>query len=636
MTPSQADDSKDQPIAPSRWVHIAMYLLVFVSGFISITQLVIIHNAEKLKKSDVELLSLAASQSTLSQKVIRFAMAFQRDQAEEELRSSVQELQTQGAQLEFLVRPDLSNSAKVVDDRYSGIEKEFQQWKKWHALLIQEGAAMVQTLEVGDMKESGVLSSSVQITAANNLAASNNLYRVIDRIVNGRSGEFINQINQAILTSLALTLIFSPFIIQYCMRLLKRQYKQLVQQSIKLEQSVHEREKIAQAAYVEAEAATRTALEEKMMFIAIGSHDLRTPLQTIVSLSDLILIKYRGEQENELGVNLSRLRIACRQVEEIAIDLGEFVRDSEGYSKERKRKVRVGQIVLDACDMYYELAEEKKLELILKEKHHIDEIHIEENSLRRTLSNLISNAIKYTNTGSVTIETGNPDSRTLAIAVTDTGIGISEEHWTQVTKPFFRATEARSSDKNGLGLGLAIVDRFVKFMGGEMSVTSKKGVGSTFAIRVPFESPSFEKSTFSPSLSVENWTIDFGVSIVFVDDEKPLADEFSHVARALGKDVVAQGFIETTEALKYISENDVDFVFSDLQMHPIDGYEFARQIKALGLAKPPILIAMSAYMLKKDTENIFDRFLEKPFALHQIASVIKDFRVKTDVLPAKV
>lgn len=618
---------KNESLALPKWVRKALYLIVLVISSSSMIQLWFVHEAEELRKSDVTLLSLAAAQSTLSQRMIRFAMAFQREKTEDELRTSVSELTVQGERLDALLQKELNSPRGDLAGRHQNIREALEVWQGRHRALIAEGGTMVANMQAGDMDSMGMLSSSVQITADNNLSASNRLYAEIDDLVNNRSNKALSTINNWILINLIVMLVLSPILVEPIIALIKRQYQQLLEQSTELELAAQEREKVATAAWIKAEATSRTALEEKLMFIAIGSHDLRTPLQTILSTVDLMTIRAVGvDLDPMLDESLSKLRIACRHVEGIARDLGEFVRDSEGYGREATRAIHLSQLLLDNHDLYYELTVAKGISLTLQENHLHDYIEIEENSLRRILSNLVSNAIKYTRDGGVKITSRNLDDQTLEIRVEDTGIGIPDDQLAQIAKPFYRGAAGRSATKDGLGLGLSIVDRFVSFMGGRLVVESAPGQGSAFTVQLPFKRLLDERGALSRESTAEALQIDFASTVLFVDDERGLVQELSTATDALGPAVVAVGHTDTQQALAFLAGNDVDCIFIDLQMAPMDGYQFAQAARALPLKNRPRLIAMSAYIMEPEKRELFDQFVSKPIALRLIASILKDFR----------
>ena len=613
-------------LAPPKWVRYAMYFIICVMGASSLIQLVFVHRAEDLRKSDVAILSLAANQATLSQRVIRFAMAFQRDNAEQELRTSVHELITQGKQLDLLMQEEILSPSDASDHKRNHISLAYTSWQRYHRTLIQEGSELVALMEIGDMEPAGVLSSTLQITAGNNLAAVNDLYSAIDGFVNSRNNNTLTTINRWIKINL-FAIVLSFILVEPILALIKRQYQRLLEQAHQLETIAAEREKDAAAALVEAETTSRLALEEKVMFIAIGSHDLRTPLQTILSTVDFMLIRSRttGLQEDELDINLSKLEIACKHVEGIARDLGEFVRDSEGYGREEKKIVGLSQCLLNIYDIYFDIAEAKGLDFSLSEEHRFDFIKIEENMLNRILSNLISNAIKYTQTGSVKVATRNPDQNHLEIIVSDTGIGIHPELIEKISKPFFRTAESRLVSQQGLGLGLAIVDRFIKFMGGKLEITSTQGAGSTFKALLPIEIQTKAAQIAQDARDSGFQEINFSASVVYVDDDLSLIYDLTRITKALSEKLTVQGFTNTDEALQYIVAHPVDCVFTDLQMHPIDGYQFASRVKALNLPYP-YLVAMSAYNIQPHQKVLFDAFVAKPISSQSITEILQSSR----------
>ncbi|MES2888590.1 MAG: hybrid sensor histidine kinase/response regulator [Pseudomonadota bacterium] len=612
-----------------------MYLLLLFIGGSTVFQLLSVHRAEKLRSVDSKLLRLAASQASLSQYVSRFSTISQQEHAEQEMRRDLKQLADQAIELRQLLAQELS--APVFQDyrRRDELQAAVTVWRVHQFMLVESGTELLAMAEAGQIDKQKEAAARVQLQADLTLATSDNLAQQIQLLVNERSVGAVATINHWIAINIVLMLILAAGVVEPTILLVRRQYKKIRHQAGRLESLASERERLASVSWLEAQSAARKVTEEKIMFLATGSHDLRTPLQTIIStVVSMSRDCEAGVLASKFSVDISKLRIACEHIVGIADDLGEFVRDAENYTTQAKKPVHLSDVILKVYDLYYEEAVQSGLQLELIEHHQTDRVCIEENMFRRVMSNLIANAIKYTPRGSVKIVTASPGKDLLRISVSDTGIGIDSAQITDIAKPFFRVSASRHLNKLGLGLGLSIVDKFVGHMGGTWSVTSALKRGSTFIVELPIgpTAPMPLRLPAQPAVDDGDAALEaanapsghvtpHGV-ILFVDDDTELLQGLCNLVdqREGWKPV---GFSHVGQALDYLNRHTVSCCFVDLQMHPISGYEFAQRVKDDLGDCAPCLIAMSAYALDRDQEHLFELYVSKPISLHKLMNAVQ-------------
>ncbi len=229
-----------------------------------------------------------------------------------------------------------------------------------------------------------------------------------------------------------------------------------------------------------AETATQAAIEARSRFLAYMSHDMRTPLTSVMGFTSVLLDEVPEVYRHALQAilrNSIRLLDTVNSVHDLArlearsIPL---VRDSLNLVEEVRETVQLLQ----------PLAEEKGLHLRMQAKQAELFVRINQGCLNRILNNLIANAIKFTDTGAVTVSVVHKDT-TVCIHVADTGIGIEPAFLPYVFDEFTRGSQAVDVENVGSGLGLAIVKQLVDLMGGHISVTSTPGSGSVFSVHFP-------------------------------------------------------------------------------------------------------------------------------------------------------
>lgn len=232
------------------------------------------------------------------------------------------------------------------------------------------------------------------------------------------------------------------------------------------------------------------AQKENLSFMA---HELKTPLNSIIGHSSVLLRKQRRQlAERDTTTNLDQLEKVLRngrRLLQIVNDTLEISRYNDGQIQLNLAAANVGALIREIIEDGLEpLAAEKELEIEIDMSQAPESVMTDSLRLQQLVTNLVSNAIRYTESGNVQIQCRQVDADTWEITVADTGIGIAEADRVQIFDPYVRSNPEMQVVA-GTGLGLAIVKRIVTLMNGSIEVTSEVGVGSTFTVVLPLSQP---------------------------------------------------------------------------------------------------------------------------------------------------
>ena len=367
-----------------------------------------------------------------------------------------------------------------------------------------------------------------------------------------------------------------------------------------------------------AEQANRT----KSAFLANMSHEIRTPMNAIINLSHLAL----QEEIPEKAAGF------IKRVNRSGVGLLGIINDILDFSKIESGKLNIERIPFELQTIMTEI--ESEFGYRAKEKG-LDFIHHLEGELngsylgdplrvRQILTNIIGNAIKFTEKGGVTLtvrEIAEPtDKRMLEFIVTDTGIGISEEQQKNLFKPFQQADDSTTRKYGGSGLGLVISMQLAELMDGSISLTSTPEKGSTFGIRLPLAIAESTMNTNTrdsktPDILVEQLAKLEGKTVLIVDDIEANQIILSsileniHINTRLAK--------HGKEALQLLKHQHFDLIFMDIQMPVMDGYQTTRTIRERAKWSTLPIIAITANVFPEDIQKCYeagmDFYLAKPF-----------------------
>lgn len=224
--------------------------------------------------------------------------------------------------------------------------------------------------------------------------------------------------------------------------------------------------------------------EEKIDFLATVSHEFRTPLNAIIGFNQCLLMGMDGPISKPQEVSLKHIEKAALHLLTLINDVLDFAKAEAYKIVLEKSQENIVDLIKSCVDEVGPLARAKSIDINNKITQPELNISVDPMRIKQVLFNVLSNAIKFTDKGSITIKLTN-FKHGIEIHIADTGIGLSADEITKIFKPFYQADQLISKKYGGTGLGLAISTRILDLHNGTLSVKSKKGVGSTFIIFLP-------------------------------------------------------------------------------------------------------------------------------------------------------
>jgi signal transduction histidine kinase len=232
--------------------------------------------------------------------------------------------------------------------------------------------------------------------------------------------------------------------------------------------------------YEQARKANRT----KSDLLAVVSHDLRTPLNAVIGYAELLNMGIPEPVPDSARERLQRIRTSAKHLLYLLDDLLNFARLEAGHEEPHLQDVDLRNVIREMAAVVEPLAFAAGLQFALDMPEHPVMIRTDPDKLRQVLVNLGGNAVKYTKEGKIRVALREDGANRAAIDVSDTGIGIAPEHLDQIFEPFWQVDTGHRGHDAGTGLGLSVVRELVRLLGGEVSVESVPGQGSTFSVRI--------------------------------------------------------------------------------------------------------------------------------------------------------
>lgn len=353
------------------------------------------------------------------------------------------------------------------------------------------------------------------------------------------------------------------------------------------------------------------AERDKITFLGMATHEIRTPLHTLLIAVSSLRSRGRVEAQDPL---FQRLERSAHQLEAQVADLIDFAELTSGRMSIKTRSFAMAPVVEYILEAFSEELDAKNLNVEWKPDAALAEpIESDPKRLRQILTNLISNAIKYTTRGGIEIEVRlNAERSELCMAVEDTGSGIPADRLDQIFEPYVRVTTAELEVK-GHGLGLAVVKKLVEALDGRIRVRSQPGQGSRFEVTVPINRRLAPGAPGAEEVGRRR--------LLLVEDDEDILIDLDEQLRQRGWELLAA--TQVKRALQALERGRFDVLLLDLNLPDGSGLEVARSASRLEPAPRLVLFSANAFTLSPAELALFDAVVTKPAVLADIESALQ-------------
>jgi len=394
--------------------------------------------------------------------------------------------------------------------------------------------------------------------------------------------------------------------------------------------------KLVHEELVKANSTAETSNRLKTSFLANISHEIRTPLNSVVGFSNLLLANNLSQETKEEYIE--HINYNSEKLLQIIGDIIDLSRLESSQIEITYEETSVNSIVTEVVDEARQIIKRNEKPLILNVINQFEEttdlIFTDRIWLKRVLTHLLDNAVKFTLTGTIELLYIR-ENEDLFFRIKDTGIGIGKENLNRIFEEFRQEIDGHHRPFEGLGIGLTLAKEVVERMGGKIHVESEKGVGSEFSFSIPYRRAGSLKNRFKSSLiNPDNLSINWSNSkCLLVDDNKDVLIYMNRILLDTGIIVLtARSGAEAIEIIK--NDKDIDVLVLDMQMPEMNGIEATKEIKKLRKELP--IIAQTAFIFEDDKDIILeagcDACLIKPIRKEHLITAMSSF-IKSKINP---
>ena len=371
--------------------------------------------------------------------------------------------------------------------------------------------------------------------------------------------------------------------------------------------------------------AAENANQIKNGFLSRISHEIRTPLNGIIGLSQAILLTSRPTDDRE---NVQGILSSGKEVQKIVDALIEFVEYDAKESVISTAPVDLAQLIESVINQYDEICQNKPVHILNNAANISYPFRIDEGKIKVIIQNLVSNAVKFTNSGSIEIK-AEPIAGGVKIEVADTGIGLRPDELEKVFLPFYKGRNLPKNCVAGVGLGLSIVEKNVQILGGKISVESRLNSGTRFSVQIPGEFDRDQIEQRSSASANENSNAEDVFNILIAEDNP--------TNRLILKSILSYTDAECTFvengllAVQEFQTNQFSLVLMDINMPVMDGIEATKRIREIEKTRygqRAQIVAVTAdvlsHQISQHRASGFDGHIQKPIQASEIFALLHD------------
>jgi PAS domain S-box-containing protein len=387
-------------------------------------------------------------------------------------------------------------------------------------------------------------------------------------------------------------------------------------------------QKEAQEALLEAKEKAETASRAKSTFLANMSHELRTPLNAIIGYSEMLQEEAEDAQQDGPHADLEKIRASGKHLLGLINDILDLSKIEAGKMNLFLETFDVAEMVKGAVGTISPLLEQNGNTLAVECPDNLGAIHADLTKVRQSLLNLLSNASKFTDHGTVRLRVGREPFEGqdwVVFEVVDSGIGMTPEQITKLFQPFTQADLSTTRKYGGTGLGLTITRRFCQLMGGDVTVRSEAGRGSTFTIRIPARIADRRENPDSGPQAPSAAPAGTGSLVLVIDDDPIVHDLLKRTLEKEGFRV--EGASGGEQGVRMARQLRPDVITLDVMMPGVDGWAVLSELKSdPDLAEIPVIMVTII-----DDKNLgyalgAAEYLTKPIDRDRLSAILKKYR----------
>ncbi|MDC1174561.1 response regulator [Bacteriovoracaceae bacterium] len=367
------------------------------------------------------------------------------------------------------------------------------------------------------------------------------------------------------------------------------------------------------------------ALEVKSIFLANMSHEIRTPLNGILGITEYLKDYFTQKNDKFAIENLQIINKSGKILSTVVTDILDHTKIESGKYAVQYKEFHLKETILYLDSLLKPFALKKGLDLRFEGIDNLPtKINSDELRLKQILINLINNAIKFTNKGSVTVKcsTTFEEVEFIVFEIIDTGVGIEKKDLENIFQSFVQLENPYTKTQGGAGLGLSIAEKLAQLIGGKLSATSIIGEGTVMTLKIPACIPNINVHPIDLINNARNKTFENIEKALVVEDNLINQKVISRVLQKLkiDHDIVGDG----ANAIEMVKKNTYQLIFMDLSMPKMDGFEATRQIRKFNSDVPIFTLSANAFQEDKDKAKQagMDEFLTKPLQKEELVELL--------------